>query len=157
MISYHVVKHDHVIKWKHFPRYWPFVRGIHRSPVNSPQQSQWRGALMFSLISTGTNGWVNNRDVGDLRRHWTHCNITVMFLQLIWRSSTRRWNPQVPMSKWVAGPWFKAHWGRDEIDAISQMTSSNAFSWMKMNEFRLGFHWSLFLRFELTIFHHWFR
>ena len=29
-------KHDDVIKWKHFPRYWPFVRGIHRSPVNSP-------------------------------------------------------------------------------------------------------------------------
>ena len=26
--------HDDVIKWKHFPRYWPFVRGIHRSPVN---------------------------------------------------------------------------------------------------------------------------
>ena len=25
--------HDDVIKWKHFPRYWPFVRGIHRSPV----------------------------------------------------------------------------------------------------------------------------
>ena len=28
-------KHDDVIKWKHFPRYWPFVRGIPRSPVNS--------------------------------------------------------------------------------------------------------------------------
>ena len=27
--------HDDVIKWKHFPRYWPFVRGIHRSPVTS--------------------------------------------------------------------------------------------------------------------------
>ena len=27
--------HDDIIKWKHFPRYWPFVRGIHRSPVNS--------------------------------------------------------------------------------------------------------------------------
>ena len=26
--------HDDVIKWKHFPRYWQFVRGIHRSPVN---------------------------------------------------------------------------------------------------------------------------
>ena len=24
--------HDDVIKWKNFPRYWPFVRGIHRSP-----------------------------------------------------------------------------------------------------------------------------
>ena len=23
--------HDDVIKWKNFPRYWPFVRGIHRS------------------------------------------------------------------------------------------------------------------------------
>ena len=26
--------HDDVIKWNHFPRYWPFVRGIHRSVVN---------------------------------------------------------------------------------------------------------------------------
>ena len=30
--------HDDVIKWKRFPRNWPFVRGIHRSPVNSPQK-----------------------------------------------------------------------------------------------------------------------
>ena len=42
--------HDDVIKWKHFPRNWPLVRGIHRSPVNSPHKGQWRGALMFSLI-----------------------------------------------------------------------------------------------------------
>ena len=40
----------HVIKWKHFPRYWPFVRGIHRSLVNSPHKGQRRGALIFSLI-----------------------------------------------------------------------------------------------------------
>ena len=32
--------HDDVIKWKHFPRYWPFVRGIHRSPVNSAHKGQ---------------------------------------------------------------------------------------------------------------------
>ena len=44
--------HDDVIKWKHFPRYWPFVWGIHRSPVNSPHKGQRRGALMFSLIRT---------------------------------------------------------------------------------------------------------
>ena len=31
-------KHDDIIKWKHFPRYWPFVWRIHRSPVNSPHQ-----------------------------------------------------------------------------------------------------------------------
>ena len=42
--------HDGVIKWKLFPRYWPFVQGIHLSPVNSPHKDQWRGALMFSSI-----------------------------------------------------------------------------------------------------------
>ena len=42
--------HDDVIKWKHFPRYWPFVRGIHRPPVNSPHKGQWRGALMFFYL-----------------------------------------------------------------------------------------------------------
>ena len=46
----HFSTHDDVIKWKHIPRYWPFVWGIHRSPVNSPHKGQYRGALMFSLI-----------------------------------------------------------------------------------------------------------
>ena len=48
-------------------------------------------------------------------------------------------------------------WGRDQMDAVSQTTLSNAFSWMKMLEFRLGFHWSLFLKVQLIIFQHWFR
>ena len=46
---------------------------------------------------------------------------------------------------------------RQKMDAISQTTFSNEFSWMKIFEFRLKFHWSLFLRFQLTIFQHWFR
>ena len=70
--------HDDVIKWKHFPRYSPFVRGIQRSPVNSPHKGQWRGALMFSLICAGINGWVNNREAGDLRHHRAHYDVTVM-------------------------------------------------------------------------------
>ena len=41
--------HGDVIKWKHFPRYWPFVWGIYRSQVNSPHKGQWRWALMFFL------------------------------------------------------------------------------------------------------------
>ena len=32
--------HDDVIKWKHFPRYWPSVRGIQRSQVKSPHKGQ---------------------------------------------------------------------------------------------------------------------
>ena len=71
--------HDDVIKWKHFPRYWPFVRWIHRSPVNSPHKGQWRGALMFSLICAWIYGWVNNREAGDLRRHRAHYDVIVLF------------------------------------------------------------------------------
>ena len=49
--------HDDVITLKHYPRYWPFVRGIHRSPVNSPHRGQWRGALGFSLICALNKQW----------------------------------------------------------------------------------------------------
>ena len=49
------VGHDDVIKWKHFPRYWSFVRGIQRSPVHSPHKGQGRAALMFPLICAWTN------------------------------------------------------------------------------------------------------
>ena len=70
--------HDDVIKWKHDRRYWPFVRGIHRSPVNSPHKSQWRGALMFSLICAWINAW-SKQSWGwwfeTLSRPlWRHCN-----------------------------------------------------------------------------------
>ena len=70
---------DDVIKWEHFPCYWPFVRGIHWSPENSPHKGQWHGALKFSLICTWTNSEVNNRDAGDLSTHHTHYDITVMW------------------------------------------------------------------------------
>ena len=70
--------HDDVIKWKHFPRHWPIVRGIYRWPVNSFHKGQWRGAVTFSLICAWINGWINNSEVGDLRRHraplWRHYN-----------------------------------------------------------------------------------
>ena len=58
--------HDYVIKWKHFPRYKPFVWGNHRWAVNFPHKCQWCGALMFSLICAWTHGLENNRDAGDL-------------------------------------------------------------------------------------------
>ena len=52
----YMVSHDDAITWKHFQRYWPFVRGIQRSPVNSPHKGQWRRALIFSLICFWING-----------------------------------------------------------------------------------------------------
>ena len=80
IIHFHtlMIWHDDVIKWKHFPRYRPFVRAIHQWPVNSPHKGQWRGALMFSLICDRINGWVNNREAGDLRRHPARYDVIVM-------------------------------------------------------------------------------
>ena len=77
-----LIYHDDVIKWKQFPRCWPFVRRIHRSPVNSPHKGQWRRTLMFSLICHWINGWVNNREAGDLRRHQAHYDVIVMFFTI---------------------------------------------------------------------------
>ena len=49
------------------------------------------------------------------------------------------------------------HWGRDKMAATSQTAFSYAFTWMKMNDIQLKFHWSLFLRIQLTTFQHWLR
>ena len=75
---YTYISHDDVIKWKYFPPNWPFVRGIPRSPVNSPHKGQWRGALMISLICVWINGWVYDREAGDLRRYRTRYDVIVM-------------------------------------------------------------------------------
>ena len=69
--------------WRHqmktfFTCCWPFVRGIHRSLVDSFHKGQWRGVLRFSLICAWTNGWATTRGTGDLRSHRTHFDVTVM-------------------------------------------------------------------------------
>ena len=91
----YVVAHNDVMARKRFPHHETFVAwwrhqmeifsalltlcvGIHRSPVNSPHVGQSRGALMFSLICAWINGWVNNREAGDLRRYRTHYDVIVM-------------------------------------------------------------------------------
>ena len=123
--------HDNVIKWKHFPRYWPYVRGIHRSPVNSPHKSKWRGALVFYLICAWANGWVNNRDAGDLARswRWRHCNVN----SGLFEKSPIQFSALETWTLWPLGDAACAlvHLPLDKMAAISQTTYSNAFSWMK--------------------------
>ena len=58
------------------------------SPVNSTHKGQWLGALMFILICAQINGWVSNRNAGDLRRYRPHYDVTVMIKGSVrWRSS----------------------------------------------------------------------
>ena len=55
--------HDDVIKWKNSPRYWPFLWGIHRSPVNYPHKGQRRELWCFfdlrlnKRLSKQSRGW----------------------------------------------------------------------------------------------------
>ena len=71
--------HDDVIKWKHFPRNWPFVRGIHRSRWISHTKASDVELWCFLWSAVWINGWVNNREAGDLRRHRGHYDVNVMF------------------------------------------------------------------------------
>ena len=97
--------HDDVIQLEHFPRHWPFVWGIHRSPVNSPHKGQWRGALMFSLICVWINAWVNDREAGELRRYHAHYDVTVMGKIHVDMSATNQqagvWTDHSPVTGYV--------------------------------------------------------
>ena len=56
--------------------------GNSRWPVNSPHKSQWRGALVFSMISAWTNSWASNGYAGDLRRHRAHYNVIAIWMKI---------------------------------------------------------------------------
>ena len=61
----------------HFPRYWPIVRGIHRSPVNSPHNGKWRGDVFVDLHP---NKWLSIQPWGfwfETSSHqlWRHCDV----------------------------------------------------------------------------------
>ena len=76
--------------WKHFPRYWPFVRGIHRSPLNSPHKGQWGGAF-FNLclnkrLSKQSWGWWFETLLCPL---WRHCNEDVTMPQCVKQGTCR--------------------------------------------------------------------
>ena len=81
--------YDDIIKWKWFPLYWPFVRGIHWSPVDSPHRGPVIWPLMFSLIWAWTNGWANNREASDLWWHHVLYDVNVM------KSLVKHWNRNV--------------------------------------------------------------
>ena len=67
--------HDDVIQWKHFTR--GEFTGHRRIPHT--KASNARGALMFSLIWTWMNRWINNCEAGDLRRYRAHYDVIAMF------------------------------------------------------------------------------
>ena len=102
--------------------------------------------------------WLLVRSSGIILRAF-FTKITISFIQIFqghWANELK--NIQIYFYVQMIAAWQGlTHWGRDKMAAISQTTSSSAFSWMKMFEFWLKFQWCLFLRVQLTLFQHWFR
>ena len=48
----------------------------------SQHKGQWCGALMFSLICAWINGWANNGEVADMRRHRAHYEVIVIMARV---------------------------------------------------------------------------
>ena len=64
--------------WTLFLCYWPFVRGIHRSPMDSPHKGPVTQALMFSLMSTEANCWTYSRKQW-FETPWRSFDVTVIY------------------------------------------------------------------------------
>ena len=101
-------RHDDVIEWKHFPRYWPFVWGIHRSLVNSPHKGQWRGALMYSLICA-LHKWLSKQSWGWWHQR-VHCDVIVMLKRPVY--------PVQSISRYPLKPQIFVHLGHSAILTI---------------------------------------
>ena len=92
-----------------------------------------------------------------------HCALAIFsttgtwVVKLVWQCQSAIPVRRIPQLCWAWAELVLTHWGRGKMAAVSQTMFSNAFSWMKMYEFRLKFHWIMFLMFQLTIFQHWFR
>ena len=90
--------HDDFIKWKHFPRYWPFVRGIDRSLVT----------LSFDVFSDlRPNKWLSKQS----RHQWFE-----MPLHSLWRHHNMyffiRTMGSVSLFFWLLPKNFCSSWNR---------------------------------------------
>ena len=151
-------------------------KGNHRSPVDSPHKGPvmqkmftFDDMIMTCKASTFFVVIMNKQpSCWWFRMPWFLCDAIVMYQNISGACCTLHWIWTGFDSLWVldyinglvkdcGNSSVLTHWGRDKMAAFFQTTSSNGFSWMKIYGFHLGFHWSLFLGFELTIFQHWFR
>ena len=114
------VIHDHVIKWKPFPCYWPLCEEFtsHNFPQR-PVTELW----CFLWSAPQSSSWANNGDAGDLRRHRTHYDVTVMFCALVctrsvaWVSNIIHWN------------WFNHRQHRMQPSQVQKIIMVQPSSW----------------------------
>ena len=53
----------YMTSWKGFPHYWPFVKGIHWSPMDSPNKERTSNAIVYVFFGVNSDNLPNkNRD-----------------------------------------------------------------------------------------------
>ena len=97
--------HDDVIKWEHFPRYWPLC-GEFNGPRWIPHTKA--SDAEFSLICVWINGWVSNDEASDLRRYRAYYDHTVMHSQLCVSGYAKTFDELYLKAQryWNSGPRF---------------------------------------------------
>ena len=126
---------------------WTLFRTYYNCAMEWSICSLWQDLALWGLSVTG-----------EVHRSWQVLEGTSL-LGKCWHDNNQNWSPiwYPPLYTDILATDSHlglTHWGRDKMTAISQTIFSNAFSWMKMYKFRLGFHWSLFPRVHLTKFQH---
>ena len=150
-----------------------FVREIHQSPVNSLHKwpvtrkvfpfddvimrpvSDWDSPIYINICMDVKQRAPPDRDwhfsvISVCPTQWRkHCQTSVYSLNMISSLNMICTKPNCSNIRWILcvlrSNTINTLRTR-QMNAISQTTFSNGFSWMKMFEFRLKFHWSLFPR-----------
>ena len=136
---------------------------FHKTPYNW-HKKHYSDVIMSTMTSKISSLTIVHSTVysgADHRKHQNSASLASVRWAVSGEFPTQRASNAKNVSIWwrhreLCVVWLNI-WDRDKMDAIFQTTFSNAFSWMKIYEFRLSFHWSLFLWVQLTILQHWFR
>ena len=128
------VAHHDVIKWKHFPRYWPFVRGIHRSRWIPRTKATARSFDVFFDLRLNkrlrkqpwgwwfeTLSWSLWRHRNGRRQHWIYsiesCSALKTFVTVI----NTPWTPICMVEPWV----FQIKKKKENFECTHQILDDN--------------------------------
>ena len=129
----------HIIKWHNISSLFS---------VSAPEKQCLRGKRCWGSLSNKDPNSQRPSVVWSFspRHYWVWCFAILVDLQYSGRLATphRGWWATFHTYLW----W--THWGRDKVADVFQTTFSNADSWMKTSEFRSAFHWSSFLKVQMT-------
>ena len=118
--------HDDVIKWKHFPRYRPFMRGIRRSPANPITKAS--DAERWCFFDLRLNKRLSrHRHTSDLTRHCAHYYATVMFGWYHNDCPRPLPRPESPLFQVIQSQLICFQWDRLEQTLVNRIENSNIF------------------------------